>query len=352
MPTVITAPLLGLASLFHRMSTILFGYFIPALSSVKAVVHKDSEAFFQWSTYWLILHLYSTVLSPILHFTLHPIFQLIVILWLSLPRFQGASVLYERIVVPWVKKYENQVDDAINSAHRGVRQWIFSYLGNVVALAVGEGGNLVETIIAFLFDDHSNNKDEGLIIQTQKPPVSDENKHAHAPVESTDRPQPRHSVREALSQSSSLGDFVIVDGNGKAEHSIELMLEYVNDFKSMMHQGLFVFANVESIHTTTVDQSAESGNRNYRLGVFSYSVNNDCGSFMISPVGEGTNSSAVACLPLHGLLCPVRSGPQGIILEYKANNQVSIKAEVVLSNEDDRDILFTCLTKCLPWMRA
>ncbi|KAL3786543.1 hypothetical protein HJC23_006793 [Cyclotella cryptica] len=352
MPSTITARLLGLASLFHRLSMILFGYFIPALSSVKAVVHKDSEAFFQWSTYWLILHLYSTVLSPILHFTLHPIFQLIVILWLSLPRFQGASVLYERIVVPLVKKYENQVDDAINGAHRGIRLWILSNLGNVMNLAIGEGGNLIETLIALLFGNGSSNEKDVPITQTQKQPVSDENKHGKSPDDSTNLTQPRHSVREALSQSSSLEDFVVVDGDGNVEHSMELMSEYLSDFKSMMRQGLFVFASVETIYTTTDDHSPESNPPNFRLGVFSYSLKNNAGAFLISPVGGDMNLSAVVCLPLHGLIGPICSGSQGIILEHNSNEGVSTKAEIVLSNQDDRDILYACLTKCLPWMRA
>ena len=31
---------------------------------------------------------------------------------------------------------------------------------------------------------------------------------------------------------------------------------------------------------------------------------------------------------------------------------IVIKLDIVLSNKDDRDILFHCLIDCLPWMRA
>jgi hypothetical protein len=132
-------------------------HYIDSLSSStvsiikSAVVHKDSEAFFQWSTYWLILHLYSTVLSPILHFTLHPIFQILAIMWLSLPRFQGASVVYDRLVVPWVMKYENQVDEAIHGAHKGAQNWILSNMGKLMGFVIGEGGNLLELVLELVF---------------------------------------------------------------------------------------------------------------------------------------------------------------------------------------------------------
>ena len=81
-------------STYHCLSTFThYGTHNLLLSSQSAVVRKDAEAYHQWTTYWLILHLYLTILSPILHFTLHPIFQILAILWLSLPQYQGAGKL-------------------------------------------------------------------------------------------------------------------------------------------------------------------------------------------------------------------------------------------------------------------
>ena len=112
------------------------------------MVRKDDEAYHQWTTYWLILHLYLTILSPVLHLTLHPVFQILAILWLSLPQYQGASLVYEKIVNPWVDQYETKVDDAVEEAHRGMRRWIFRRLGGVAWILIGEGGNLAEGLLS------------------------------------------------------------------------------------------------------------------------------------------------------------------------------------------------------------
>ncbi|KAL3798867.1 hypothetical protein ACHAWO_003024 [Cyclotella atomus] len=352
---LITARLLSLASIFHRGTIIVFGYFIPALSSVKAVVHKDSEAFFQWTTYWLILHLYSTVLSPILHFTLHPIFQLVAILWLSLPRFQGASYAYERVVVHWVKKYEVRVDDAIDEAHRSVQKWIWSKVGVAMALIVGESGNLLEVLLELIFGKPSVEKESFASKpseEQQQQPSAMNIQQSQSSITTSSTPaniqQPRHSVRDAVRQSSTLDDFVVVDADGNTEHSIEFMAEYVNDFKTMMQQGLYVFANIET--NGAINDLRERGE--FRLGIFSYNMNNNCGAFLISPV-RADEKTDVVVLPLYGLSSPVCTGPQGILLEWTSGkDDERIKADVVLSNEEDRDILFSCLAKCLPWMRA
>ena len=319
-----------------------------------AVVHKDSEAFFQWCTYWFILHLYSTVLSPIFHFTLHPIFQLIAILWLSLPRFQGASFVYERVVVPWVKKYENQVDEVIDDAHRGIQRWIWSKMGYTMALVVGESGNLIENVFELIFGKPLVRKDsdESKPSEQQQTAAMDID-HLQSFSTSKHCQQPRHSVRDALRHSSTLEEFVAVDGEGNVEHSIEFMTEYVSDFKAMLQHGLYVFANIEMSNTTTnvsVGQNSE-----FRLGVLSYHVDKTGDAFLISPVGTEANSSIVR-FPLYGLSGPICTGSQGIILEWTGRVSMKdknrVKAEVVLSNQEDRDILFKCLTNCLPWMRA
>jgi len=407
--TVITTRLLKVASLFHRWTIILFGYFIPALSSVKAVVHKDPESFFQWSTYWLILHLYSTILSPILHITLHPIFQLLAILWLSLPRFQGASAVYDRVVVPWVTKYENRVDDAIDEAHRGVQRWVWSRLGYVMATLIGESGNMLEVMLELIFgkpfkkkennddggggvDETESNTNDNATLDIKKQSLEtkdDTTSHSSISSNTTEKKQqlqqqqqqqqPRHSVRDALRQSSTLEDFVVIDDNGNVEHSMEFMAEYVQDFKTMLEQGLYVFFSVKERHTKSKsvtessfddDGNCNSNNNgnNFRLGVFSYDTHNHGGVFLITPVGAQETNSNVATLPIYGLTAPLCSGSQSIILEWRGETMASVvtdnaednadsvainvKAEIVLSNEDDRDILYNCLTKCLPWMRA
>lgn len=262
--------------------------------------------------------------------------------------------MYERVIVPWVQKYESRVDDAIDGAHRDVQRWIWSKMGHAMALVVGESGNLLEILLELIFGKPSVTNNDNIASkqsQQQSAAISFDQSQSSATssVSSTERQQPKHSVRDALRQTSTLEDFVVVDGNSDTKHSIEFMAEYVNDFKSMMQQGLYVFANVGT------DDSINNTGK-FRLGVFSYDVNN----FLISPVGTEEKSAAIT-LPLCGLSAPICTGSQGIILEWigerlidgaTTTDETKIRAEIVLTTEDDRDILFNCLTKCLPWMRA
>jgi len=316
-----------LLTLFQSTSVLLFGYFIPALSSVKAVVHKDIEAYHQWSTYWLILHLYTTILSPFLHLTLHPLFQLLAILWLSLPRYQGAAVVYDRVVIPWVNKYELQVDDTIDVAHRGARRWVLAKLKTIVWAVIGEGGSFVDVLIQSVIGYTSIvDDDDSSVTGTQ-------NKYHSV---SASNP-PRHSVKEALSHSSSSIDDMSI--------SPSFDENLVQDFFSMLVQGLYVFANVEKRGED--EHSIFEGG--FKLGVFSFDESEK--KFNITPAerDQQQESSVVERLYVNDLTRLAASGSQGLLLECsKTTGELIIRAEIVLSDENDRDILLNGLRQCLP----
>ncbi|KAL7555121.1 hypothetical protein ACHAWF_018786 [Thalassiosira exigua] len=300
----------------------LFGYFIPALSSVKAVVRKDSNAYHQWSTYWLILHLYAAILSPFLHLTLHPIFQVLAILWLSLPQYQGATVVYERIVVPWVDQYESQVDEGIAEAHRGLRRWAWSRFGMIAWVLIGEGGSLAGGLCKLML---------GLFgIDEVQPTVQG---RASNSAESLSLP-PRHSLKEALSQSSS--------EVGETGHD-----EFVEDFKSMLEQGLYVFASLEGAPGGDAEKIRQSFDGGFKLSIFSYAKRNG-GEFVVSPV-DGTQEldsqlSTSVGLPLRNLQPIYAKGGQGLVLECLSRSSTNeFVVEFVVSDESDRDILLNGL---------
>ena len=48
----------------------------------------------------------------------------------------------------------------------------------------------------------------------------------------------KYSVKDVMRQTSFLEDFVVVDGDVNIKHSIEIMTEYINDFKEKMQQSL------------------------------------------------------------------------------------------------------------------
>ncbi|KAL9183852.1 hypothetical protein ACHAXT_004708 [Thalassiosira profunda] len=313
----------------HTLVILLFGYFIPALASVKAVVRKDPEAYHQWSTYWLILHLYSTILSPILHFTLHPAFQILAVLWLSLPRYQGASVVYDRIVHPMVDRYEAQVDDAVEEAHRGVRRWIWSRLGGVMWVLMSEGGSLAGGIW---------NMVTGALGMTKLAPQEVE-------TASSSSLPPRHSLRGALRRSSS------IDG----EDGFVPTKEFVRDFLAMLEQGLYVFSNVETNEASPVGVGERA---HFKLCIFSYAKDKG-GAFLISAVATGerennTIGSPVVRLPLDNLMPAWATGDQGLTIECldekrRTNESATTNTvTIVLADEGDRDIMLVGLNACFP----
>ena len=251
-------------------------------------------------------------------------------------------MVYDKIVNPWVDMYESQVDEGIGKAHRSVRRWMWKRFGGVVWMLLSEGGSLAESILSvivgLLGGEKSGEKTTDASIQ---------------PSNSTESLPPRHSIKEAMSQSSSMEEF---DGVGKKHSSFDNPTdEFVKEFMSMLEQGLYVFANIVTETTTTADETTEKwGDMNgkdrsshvfeggFKLGIFSYSKEGK--AFIISPVSDANNVNvAPVRLPLDHMKPLSATGTQGVVLE--ANR---VRAEIVLSDESDRDILLNGLIACLP----
>ena len=164
----------------------------------------------------------------------------------------------------------------------------------------------------------------------------------------------RHSIREALSQSSFAE---INDVNNSSPFSPTN--DFVDDFMSMLNTGLYVFANVNSSNETTGNGADVKTQRRqhafeggFKLGRFSYTQKNR--TFVVSmatggPLFDEKDSSPVM-LPLDHLKPLQATGTQGLMLHcYKNGRQlISIRAEIVLSDETDRNILLNGLNACLP----
>jgi len=264
-------------------------------------------------------------------------------------------VVYERIVVPWVDQYESKVDEAVDEAHRGVRRWLWSRFGSFIWLLIGEGGNFAEGLLNVIMGF--------LGCETLLPRKSRED-IAMKPSNSTEPLLPRHSIKEALSQSSSFSEVDDV-----SDSSFNPSEEFVHDLISMLRQGLYVFANVyTSGKSPDCDASVQiSGNHHvfeggFKLGILSFTEDGQ-EAFSISPVSAEANgtdaaSSATVVLPLD-ILKPVRlTGAQGLIFEChriadggdEDNEADNIRVEIVLSDESDRNILAASLNACLPFI--
>jgi len=189
--------------------------------------------------------------------------------------------------------------------------------------------------------------------------TASESNNAMPPSMSSGQLAPRKSVKEALSESSSsMGDF--------ANHSVDPTDEFVNDFMTMLQQGLYVFANVDS-NNEVIDIDAEDTKQlsrhaikvRFRLSTFSYTEDEN-GAFLISQVPTVSHeldidTSATVRLPLDSLISLRSNGSRGLILEChgETNNRApeckqTTRAEIILSDESDREILVGGLKACLP----
>ncbi|KAI9337906.1 TB2/DP1, HVA22 family-domain-containing protein [Zopfochytrium polystomum] len=98
--------------------TDLLGFAWPAYQSFKAIESTDKNDDRQWLTYWTvfgflnILEFFSDVILYWIPF--YFIIKAGIILYLILPQFKGATVLYNTVVRPYLLKEESAIDGGIN----------------------------------------------------------------------------------------------------------------------------------------------------------------------------------------------------------------------------------------------
>jgi hypothetical protein len=237
----------------------------------------------------------------------------------------------------------------------------------VIWMVMGESGNLAGTIVEGLLGNVlgiiSRNDEEMLNTATNSTRRTSSQDVTTLESSGSSLP-PRHSVKEALGQSSSFEELAIgEDSKFDNNASFGLESDFYNDFIAMLRQGLYVFANVQmSAEDKTNDRGVVEKRQSifeggFKLGVFSYNK----GVFVITPAGEHGEQQVGASnvkLPILKIDPPSSNGSQGLVLECsnvhtEDNNMgglVHIRVEIVLSDESDRDVLLNGLHKCLPVM--
>lgn len=92
-------------------------YMYPAYASFKAVEAGSSECITHWLRFWLtyaVCSLVESVLYKMLAWIpFYHIFRLVFIVWLFLPRFDGAQILYNWVVRPILRKYQPSLDASL-----------------------------------------------------------------------------------------------------------------------------------------------------------------------------------------------------------------------------------------------
>jgi len=108
---------LGLASLYFflivfnlggQLLTNLAGFVIPAYYSMNALFTVNKADDTQWLTYWVVFALFTVIeslISVVYWFPFYFTFKFIFLLWLSLPMFSGAQLVFRSFLAPALGRY-------------------------------------------------------------------------------------------------------------------------------------------------------------------------------------------------------------------------------------------------------
>eukprot|EP00636_Phaeomonas_parva_P018208 CAMPEP_0118882432 /NCGR_PEP_ID=MMETSP1163-20130328/21686_1 /TAXON_ID=124430 /ORGANISM="Phaeomonas parva, Strain CCMP2877" /LENGTH=143 /DNA_ID=CAMNT_0006819493 /DNA_START=188 /DNA_END=616 /DNA_ORIENTATION=+ len=119
------------------------GVAYPTLMTAKAAKQRDEEAYFVWLTYWIVWAGLAVLEYSFMEWSLAatlPLYyegKVFFILWLVLPRFQGAALLFDRLVLPALLRYEEDIDARISDVGKEVRHRA-SEAATVLAARAGE----------------------------------------------------------------------------------------------------------------------------------------------------------------------------------------------------------------------
>eukprot|EP01138_Halocafeteria_seosinensis_P005002 gb/GECG01005115.1/.p1 GENE.gb/GECG01005115.1/~~gb/GECG01005115.1/.p1 ORF type:complete len:222 (+),score=16.92 gb/GECG01005115.1/:1-666(+) len=100
----------------------IVGNVYPAYASYRAVSTGSPSEHKQWLTYWIIntfFTIFEIVADVLISWV--PLYyeaKIAFILWLTLPRFRGATWLYEKVVAKYLEAYEADIDAHLDTLQR------------------------------------------------------------------------------------------------------------------------------------------------------------------------------------------------------------------------------------------
>ncbi|KAJ3192546.1 hypothetical protein HDU67_005426, partial [Dinochytrium kinnereticum] len=98
--------------------TTLIGFVWPAYMSFKAIESTNKDDDRQWLTYWCVfgflnvLEFFSDILLYWIPF--YYVFKAGLIVYLILPQFKGATVIYNTVLRPYLLKEQGSIDEGIS----------------------------------------------------------------------------------------------------------------------------------------------------------------------------------------------------------------------------------------------
>ncbi|KAI1197256.1 TB2/DP1, HVA22 family-domain-containing protein [Nemania serpens] len=91
-----------------QLLTNLAGFLIPGYYSLGALFSTSKTDDTQWLTYWVVFAFFTvieSVISVVYWFPFYYTFKFVFLLWLSLPAFSGAQLIFRSFLQPMLGRY-------------------------------------------------------------------------------------------------------------------------------------------------------------------------------------------------------------------------------------------------------
>ncbi|KAK0626602.1 TB2/DP1, HVA22 family-domain-containing protein [Immersiella caudata] len=91
-----------------QLLTNIAGFTIPAYYSLGALFTATKADDTQWLTYWVVFSLFTVIeslVSVVYWFPFYFTFKFVFLLWLSLPAFRGADIIFRSFLAPTLGRY-------------------------------------------------------------------------------------------------------------------------------------------------------------------------------------------------------------------------------------------------------
>ncbi|KAK4192976.1 TB2/DP1, HVA22 family-domain-containing protein [Podospora australis] len=97
-----------LFNLGGQLLTNIAGFVLPGYYSLNALFTHNKDDDTQWLTYWVVFSLFTVIeslVSVVYWFPFYYLFKFVFLLWLGLPAFQGADIIFRSFLAPTLSRY-------------------------------------------------------------------------------------------------------------------------------------------------------------------------------------------------------------------------------------------------------
>ncbi|KAK0708540.1 TB2/DP1, HVA22 family-domain-containing protein [Lasiosphaeris hirsuta] len=124
--------------IFAKLLSSIASFLFPLFASYKALKTSDPGQLTPWLMYWVVLACALLVESwtewILVWIPFYAYLRLLFLLYLVLPQTQGARLLYQSYIHPWLEDNETTIEDFIASAHERLRAAGIAYIKRAIEL--------------------------------------------------------------------------------------------------------------------------------------------------------------------------------------------------------------------------